>query len=264
MQTGEAAGMSGSKKLLLIAIGALALALAAVAVAVAVPMSRSSSHTTTVVGPGMIVGPGMMGGYGGMMGRGYGSVAPSGRASASDLGAVRTQVERWLDSRGFSGFRVSEVMAFSNNDYIAVRDTKGHPAFELLTAPGSGWLMEEPPSMMWNSRYGMMRGYGRNWSGMSAMMGGYGYGSPSGWRGWYGGGHRTVTSIAPAARIADRWLAKTRPGERAENDGRAFPGYYTLDTTRNGKTSGMLSVNASSGAVWYHGWHGSFRAERQF
>jgi hypothetical protein len=43
-----------------------------------------------------------------------------------------------------------------------------------------------------------------------------------------------------------------------------YPGYYTFDTTRNGKTFGMLSVNASTGAVWYHGWHGSFLAEQDF
>jgi hypothetical protein len=255
-QTSEASGMSGSRKLLLIAIGALALSLAAVAVAV--PMSRSGSRTTTIVRPGM------MGGFGGMVGSGYGSVAPRGRVSAGDLSTVRNQVERWLNARGLTGFHVSEVMAFANNDYVAVRDATGRPAFELLTAPGSGWLMEEPPSMMWNSRYGMMRGYGRNWSGMRSMMGGYGYTRPNSWNGWYRGGHERVSSIAQAARIADRWLAQARPGELAETDGRAFPGYFTLDTTRNGKTNGMLSVNASSGAVWYHGWHGTFRAERQF
>jgi hypothetical protein len=32
--------------------------------------------------------------------------------------------------------------------------------------------MEEPRSMMWNSRYGMMRGCGRSWSGMGSMMDG--------------------------------------------------------------------------------------------
>jgi hypothetical protein len=26
----------------------------------------------------------------------------------------------------------------------------------------------------------------------------------------------------------------------------------------------MLSVNATTGAVWYHGWHGAFVAERMF
>ncbi len=29
---------------------------------------------------------------------------------------------------------------------------------------------------------------------------------------------------------------------------------------RQGKIAGMLSVHASSGAVWYHGWHGRFVA----
>ena len=33
------------------------------------------------------------------------------------------------------------------------------------------------------------------------------------------------------------------------------------DTVKNGKTHGMLSVNASTGAIWYHGWHGTFLAE---
>jgi hypothetical protein len=37
--------------------------------------------------------------------------------------------------RGFGGFRVSEAMAFSNNDYVAVHNPQGKPAFELLTTP---------------------------------------------------------------------------------------------------------------------------------
>ena len=73
-----------------------------------------------------------------------------------------------------------------------------------------------------------------------------------------------MTSVTQAARIADRWLAQARPGEKAETDGRAFPGYYTLDTTRNGTTAGMLSVNTSTGALWYYGRHGRFFSEREF
>ena len=79
------------------------------------------------------------------------------------------------------------------------------------------------------------------------------------WNGWYGGGHGSVSSVAAAVRLADRWLAHARSGERVDPDvgGMAhFPGYYTLDTTRNGKTVGMLSVNARTGTVWHHGWHG--------
>ena len=71
-------------------------------------------------------------------------------------------------------------------------------------------------------------------------------------------------SLSKAVEVADAWLARTHLREHAESDGRAFPGYFTLDTTRNGKTAGMLSVNASTGAVWYHGWHGTFLSERRF
>jgi len=81
---------------------------------------------------------------------------------------------------------------------------------------------------------------------------------------WYSAGAGAVTSITQAVTVANRWLAKMRPGEAAESDGRAYPGYFTLDTTVSDKTYGMLSVNRLSGAVWYHGWHGRFLAEKQF
>jgi hypothetical protein len=32
---------------------------------------------------------------------------------------------------------------------------------------------------------------------------------------------------------------------------------------RDGKISGMLSVNASTGQVWYHTWHGTYIATSQ-
>jgi len=35
----------------------------------------------------------------------------------------------------------------------------------------------------------------------------------------------------------------------------SFPGYYTFDYGRT-KVEGMLSVNAATGAVWPHTWHG--------
>ena len=235
----------------LIAVFALAaLAAVSAAVAFALPQAQGGSSTTTVIGPGMMGG--------------YGPARAAGPSSPASLRTVQRQVESWLRGRGFGRFRVSEVMAFSNNDYVAVRDGKGQPAFELLTTPGSGWLMEEPASMMWNTKYGAMRGYGRGWSGMGSMMGGS-YGGN--WNSWYRTGHGRVSTIAEAVTVADRWLAQARSGERVDPDVGGmghFPGYYTLDTTRNGKTVGMLSVNASTGAVWYHGWHDRFLAEREF
>ncbi len=60
-----------------------------------------------------------------------------------------------------------------------------------------------------------------------------------------------------AERIADHWLGRNHTGLEA---GRAegLPGHYTLQSERDGKVVGMLSVNASAGAVWYHWWHGRF------
>jgi hypothetical protein len=64
---------------------------------------------------------------------------------------------------------------------------------------------------------------------------------------------------AKARAIATEWLAANRPGTTIEGMD-AYPGYFTLDLKRNGVVSGMLSVNSSSGALWYHTWHGTFIA----
>ena len=113
---------------------------------------------------------------------------------------------------------------------------------------------------MWNTSYGMMGGYGGNGPGMmggSGMMGGWVNAT------WRGTG-QPLSNTKAAVRVANHWLAQSRPGERAETDAQAFPGYYTTDTKRNGRVIGMLSVNARTGAVWYHTWHGTFLAERDF
>jgi hypothetical protein len=224
-----------------VAVAALALALAAVVVAV--------THTGSNDGWGMMGRH--RGGYGpGMMGSGYGipaPLSPARSASKANLKTVRERAGAWLRDRGFGGYRVAEVMAFTNNDYIAVEDSSGHGAFELLSGPRGEWLMPEPgPNMMWNTRYGMMGGSGQG------MMGGYGaYDTPS------EGGQNI--SARRARTIADKWLDENFPGRRAL-DPHAFPGYYTIDFGSNGHPVGMLSVNASTGAVWYHNWHGHFLA----
>jgi hypothetical protein len=122
--------------------------------------------------------------------------------------------------------------------------------------------MEEPPSMMWNTKYGMMGDFG---SRVTPMMGGWMMGGGS-WNSWYGSGAGKVTTTSQAVAIANNWLTKTSPGPTVARDagGTAmgkFPGYYSFDTIKDGDTLGMLSVNASTGEVWYHGWHGRFLAE---
>jgi hypothetical protein len=101
-------------------------------------------------GPGMMggghrngSGPGMMsGGYGAGMTGGYGRSAGSAQSSVTpaDLKAVRDRVETRLLAWGYKGFTVGEIMAFTNNDYVLVKNTAGKPAFELLADPNGRWL----------------------------------------------------------------------------------------------------------------------------
>jgi hypothetical protein len=219
-------------------------------------------------------GPGMMGGASGhgMMGSAFGGAGGGGAGangaatpSEAQLQRIATRVDSWLASSGFKGFKTAEVMAFRNNDYVAVHDAQGMPAFELLTNLKTTWVMEEPPSMMWNTKYGMMGDFG---SRVAPMMGGWMMGLGS-WNPWYGRGAGKVTSTSQAVAVADTWLSKASPGEAVASDvgGAAmgkFPGYYSFDTVKDGKTNGMLSVNATTGAIWYHGWHGRFLAEKDF
>lgn len=128
----------------------------------------------------------------------------------------------------------------------------------------------------------MMGRYGGDYGG---MMGGRGYGSmmggtttvprqtPGGMMGGDYGGMMggTAAPTAPsmptrtgsvtlvrAHELAQVWLDANEAGVKVETGGDAFPGYYTLETLRNSQIEGMISVNASSGAVWPHWWHGRF------
>jgi hypothetical protein len=64
-------------------------------------------------------------------------------------------------------------------------------------------------------------------------------------------------TAAEARGIARRWLDRNGTGLTA-GEPESLPGYYTLHTLRNRKVTGMLSVNMSTGTVWFHWWHGRF------
>ncbi len=125
--------------------------------------------------------------------------------------------------------QVGEVMRFSENFYVELEEADGTLATELLVDPTSGATRLEPgPAMMWNTRYGMMARSGT-----------------------------PVRIDADRAHdIAARW-AEDHDGLDV-GEAEAFPGYYTLHTLHDGRIDGMLSVNAATGDVWYHGWHGDF------
>ena len=145
-----------------------------------------------------------------------------------------------------SGLAVDEVMEFTSNYYASIREkSTGVGAFEILIDKSTGSVMEEPPTMMWNTRYGMMPG---------GMMGGAG--------GFSSGGPMTVSS-QQAQDMAQAWLDANQPGTKAHTSD-PFYGYYTVDFERAGSLVGMVSVNGYSGQVWYHTWHGTFIQTKDF
>jgi hypothetical protein len=197
---------------------------------------------------------GMMGGYrGGMMGGGYGpwsQAQPQGPAIGME-NAVQS-AQDYLKSYGNQDLTLDEVMEFQYNYYALVKEkSTGLGAFELLIDKYTGSTYPEMgPNMMWNSKYGMMYGRGPGMMGRG-MMGG-----------WNGSGQNTpdtpMTVTADQAKeTAQKWLDANQPGSTTETPDR-FYGYYTVHTLKNGKVSGMLSVNGYNGQVWYHSWHGDF------
>lgn len=187
-----------------------------------------------------------------------------------DLAGAKRQAERFADRLDL---RVGEVMRF-DNQYYAELTADGRGATEVLVDPASGTVMLEPgPAMMWNTRYGMMSamgmmagtgtGGGSSAFGPGAMMGSGGMmGGPTLAPGPAGGTAGPATpagavTAAEAGAIAKRWLRDASPGLSAGLP-EPFPGYFTVHTMRGDRIEGMLSVNAATGAVWYHSWHGRF------
>lgn len=203
-------------------------------------------------------GPGMMG------------YASSGSGTpVSDLIGAKRQAQRFAERLDL---RVGEVMRFENNYYAELVEPGGNRATEVLVNPATGAVfLEYGPAMMWNTRYGMMGGR----SGSPGMMGGSsgfggmmsgGPGSGGMMGGEYGGDPtwapspettKPSVSAQEAKAVAARWLAREGSKLRA-GTADAFPGYYTLHVLEGDRLAGMLSVNAYTGAVWYHRWHGRF------
>jgi hypothetical protein len=176
------------------------------------------------------------------------------------------------------------VLQFSSNYYVRLDDKTGKPATEVLVDPQTGAVtLEYGPAMMWNTRYGMMRSTGT--TGTGGMMGGgmmgrstgtgmmsgsTGSGMMSGMMGRYGStpnwtpsGINGPVSLHQAHSLAQRWLNTNEPGVTVESAGDSFPGYYTMETLKNGGIAGMISVNKTTGAVWHHWWHGNFVASSE-
>ncbi len=194
-------------------------------------------------GTGQGYGPGMMGGFGWGPGTGTTQATP-----INSLDDAKQAFQSYVAATGNSNLALDEVMQFQWNYYAIVKDTStGQGAFELLANPRTGAVFPEMgPNMMWNTQYGQMAGSG------FGMMGGFGQrttGQPS-------------VSTDQAQQIAQQWLDQNQPGSATESPD-SFPGYYTVHITRDLTITGMLSVNAYTGQVWYHTWHGTFVASTE-
>ncbi len=196
-------------------------------------------------------GPGMMGNYG------YSNT----NLTPLTVDQAKAAAGKYLATLNNSDLAIAEVMVFSNNAYVAVKEiSTGKGAFELLVDPASQIAYPEyGPNMMWNLKYGSLNHAG--------MMGGRGYGMMGGW---------INQSIVPADVSADMpvtsdqaikdaqaYLETDLPGAVAADDPLQFYGYYTLDFSRDGKVAGMLSINGYTGQVFVHTWHGSFVEEAE-
>jgi hypothetical protein len=165
-----------------------------------------------------------------MMGGGPGSPMMGGRVWLAGDGTAVTTIPaaraRAAEAAAPSGLHPGEVMQFSLNFYVELKDATSASAAEVLVDPASGTVAAEfGPAMM-----------------------------------WAGGGTSSAMSSVRATSIANRWLAANAPGETVGSTD-LFPGHFTMDTVSGGNTVGMLSVNAATGAVWYHTWHGTFIAK---
>jgi hypothetical protein len=224
-------------------VGALALSTVSGAVAQARP--------TPV--PGGMMGPGGAMGGGGMMGFGLGAqVSP-----LQTIDAAKQAFQSYVTATGNPDLALDEVIQFQWNYYAIVKEqSTGLGAFELLADPRTGAVFPEMgPNMMWNTKYSPMATLG------GGMMGGMGGMMPGGMMSgtWGPTAPTTQPSVTSdqAQQSAQQWLDQYQPGSTTETPD-AFAGYYTVHITRDGQLTGMLSVNAYTGQVWFHTWHGTF------
>jgi hypothetical protein len=201
-------------------------------------------------------GTGMMGNNNGMMG--YGTNNPP--ATPLTVDQAYQAAGTYLTALNNPDLKIAEVMAFDNNAYVrVVEQSTGTGAFELLVDPASlAVTPEHGPNMMWNLKYtGLNHQY--MMGGGGGMMGNRNFSSPP-------ADVSATMTVSPeqALQAAQQYLDTAQPGTKTAADADPFYGYYTIDTLRDGKVVGMLSVNGSSGQVFPHTWHGTFLAMQDY
>lgn len=227
-------------------------------------------NNSNAYGPSMMNGrgPNMLGGNGGMMNGqrmmgGYGYNATN--VNPLTIDQTKAAAEKYLANLNNSDLEIAEIMIFDNNGYVIVKEAStGIGAFELLVDPASQIAYpEHGPNMMWNLKYSglnhdnMMGGFGGMMGGYGNMMGNWNSTSPLDVS-----AEMTVTP-EQAVEYAQKYLDANITGATTEHP-MQFYGYYTLDFEKDGKITGMLSVNGYNGQVFLHTWHGTFIEEVEY
>jgi hypothetical protein len=220
------------KETIIVIIGVVVLVSLLIAISASTlypaPWGRSDtrSYSGNNVIPGMR-GPGMMGS--GMMGSGMmGSTGMmalyTADASPITVTDARNRAQSYAD-RYYPGAGIGDFMEFSLNYYAELRDASGMSIAEILVDRYTGAVTPEPgPNMAWNT--------GRR----SAAA--------------------VVYDLAGGKSRAEQFLAGYLPGATIR-ESMSYPGYYTFDFGR-AEVEGMLSVNAYTGDIWVHTWHGQY------
>ena len=220
--------------------------------------------------PGMMDRDGRQPGYDG--GRSFGRMMDGfGRGPSADvqpltIEAATEAVQTFLDELGRENLALGEVMIFDNHAYAVIDDSAtGQGAFEVLVDPVRQVVhLEYGPSMMWNTTYGM---HGTDPILGTGRMGGWMTQAPAPWAGVGGAcGYGPVPDTSDATPLTEAearekgaaYLEETHPDLMLSATAEAFPGYLTFEVESDGTPVSMLSVNATTGQVWYHTWHGTF------
>jgi hypothetical protein len=264
--------MNSTLKRLVLIGGAIVVGGLLVALTAGLALAQGPGGGWQGYGPGMMHGwrgPGMMGGWGPQSGMGgwgnrlsgsptISNTLPYGPGGCPGIGGweygnpgtgerltldqATDAVKAYLAASGNPDLTLAEVMEFSQNFYAEVEESStGIHAFELLIDPYSGAISPEPgPNMMWNIKYGHMGG-------------------------WWAAGSQDSAANMPvspeqARQDAQQYLDSYLPGTSADDHAEPFYGYYTLHVLKDNQIVGMLSVNGTTGQVWYHNWHGNFIA----
>lgn len=218
------------------------------------------------MGGGGGMGGGMGGGQGsGNMGTGMGGVMLLSGGNAYRQDGTMLKIEdatalaaAFVNSLGNSALALDEVEEWEFNYYVVVKEAapSQYKAFQLIIDKWSGFIMPEPgPNMMWNQKYsGMMN---TMTDGMPGRMNRHDRKITD----------PTFTTTPEAATTAANQFLKQRFARSLVVAGPpdVFFGYYNFDVSdaATGAKCGMLSVNGTTGQVWYHTWHGGFVTGRE-